>query len=175
MIIEEDTKEYLTLLEGKNIFNKLVPSNIGKHSKYDEILGKLSYTQYIIQKYQYIEKSKQDNGVYPTEDEIRTIISYFGNHGEALSVLKTQAAAELQEYTDELLFERTEEIIVKHKSFWGSVFASIVAAFIYSIIISLIIFTITVGMPDTKLSRITTILFEKNSKVDSTFNYEPKN
>ena len=165
-----EAREPLTILEGKSIFGKLVPPSTDSKSKHEIIIGKLAYAQYIIQKYQFIEKSKQDNGVYPGEAKIRTLISYFDDHGDALEILKTKAETELGSYTDELLYNKTEEIIIKHKSFWNSVSAGIAGAFIYSIIIALVIFSATIGMPDTKFSRIAEILIENGSEHEPSTN-----
>lgn len=165
MTTQENEKEPLTILEGRVIFRKLIPQNNDNQSKHDAIVGKLAYTQYVIQKYQFIEKSRKDNGAYPGEAKMETLISFFGAHGgDALSNLRASAEAELKAYSDELLYKKTEEIIVKHKSFWGAVFASIMGAFLYSIIIALIIFSITIGMPNTKIARISEILLEDTAE-----------
>jgi hypothetical protein len=164
MTTHDTEKEPLTILESRTIFRKLIPQDNDFQSKHDAIIGKLAYTQYVIQKYQFIEKSRQDDGEYPGEAKMETIISFFGAQGDALANLKASAEAELTAYSDELLYRRTEEIVVKHKSFWGAVFASMTGAFLYSIIIALVIFSITIGMPNTKIARISEILLENTDE-----------
>jgi hypothetical protein len=61
----------LTLLEGDIIFKKLVLEGSQSQTGYNKIVGMIAYCQYVIRKYQYLEKSKRDNGTYPTEDMLK--------------------------------------------------------------------------------------------------------
>lgn len=159
----------LTLVERDIIFKKLVLEDTKSQTSYGRIVGMIAHCQYLIQKYQYLEKSKLDQGTYPTDSEIEALIKYFSSGSIAIESLKKTAELQLKECIKDFINKETEDMLKKHTKFWSSVWANLVSSFIYSLIIGAIIFSATASMPDTKFSRCVKILFEnedvlKNSK-----------
>ena len=156
----------LTLLEGEIIFKKLVAEGNQSQTNYDKIIGMIAYSQYMIRKYQYLEKSKRDNGTYPTDAEIKGIILYYSSEqGDAIAALKKTSELQLKECIKDFVTKETEDMLKKHTKFWTSVWANLVSSFIYSLIIGAIIFSATASMPDTKFSKIVKILFDNEDTI----------
>jgi hypothetical protein len=156
----------LTIIERDIIFRKLVQEDTRSQTNYDRIVGMIAYCQYLIQKYQWLEKSKQDNTTYPTDAEVKGIILYYSSEkGDAIESLKKTSELQLKGCIKDFITKETEAMLKKHTRFWNSVCANLVSSFIYSLIIGAIIFSATASMPNTKFSRIIKILFEEvNSK-----------
>ena len=105
----------LTLLEGEIIFKKLVLESNQSQTSYDKIIGMIAYSQYMIRKYQYLEKSKRDNGNYPTDAEIKGIILYYSSEkGDAIEALKKTSELQLKECIKDYITKETEDMLKKH-------------------------------------------------------------
>ncbi len=152
--------ENLTVLEGDLIFRKLVPTEDDSQSQYHRVVGMLAYAQYMIQKYQYIEKAHRDDGTYPSDEKMKGIIRY-SSEEKTLGTLKKNSESELHELISSFVCEEVEDKIKKYTQFGTAVGASVVASLVYSVLIAIIIFSATVLAPDTKFSRIIRILIEQ--------------
>ncbi|MCU0569708.1 MAG: hypothetical protein MUF49_24435 [Oculatellaceae cyanobacterium Prado106] len=158
--------------EDARVFDILIPSSKGKISKFEEVSGLISYSQYALLKYQFVAKYQQDQGQPPPEDHIRSIIRSFGDlNSAALLSLKQQSERLLEDYAKEYLenskreeiLEPIEKIVKKHTNFWSSIWANLVAAVLYSFVVAVIIFTATAAIPNNKFSQIIRILLEEES------------
>ena len=157
------------------VFSILLPPD-SQHSIFDRVSGMLAYSQYALQKHQYIEKYTRDNGKLPTEEQIKTlIISFKDKNSDALENLKHRAEKFLKEYAEEYsdrirkenILDPVEKIVKKHTGFWFSVGASLVGGLLYSFAIAIAIFIATAAIPDAKFSKIIKLLMNEPVEIPS--------
>lgn len=87
--------------------------------------------------YEAIQKFESDNGRKPSGTDEQTIISSLLNESTLLSYTESaKAYYEKFKYSIELEFEKKQ----KNNNFWGNVWNSIVANFIYSILLIIVFY-----------------------------------
>jgi hypothetical protein len=156
--------------EDEKIFAMLAPSG-QTLSKFDEIVAIIAYSQYALQKHQFVTRFNQEEGRPPSEEHIKSIIMAIRNDA-ALDSLKQKSDNLLKEYTKEYLaqakreeiLEPIEKIIKDNTKFWDSIWANLVAGLIYSVIVTVILFTATAMLPDNKFSKIIKILMDEKTE-----------
>lgn len=151
----EDATVFSALLSGKS------------DSSFHQLSGMLAYAQYSLHKHQFIQKYTRDEGVPPTDDQIKILIRSFQDENsfilENLSQQSDKLLTEIiEEYASQVSEEKfvkpVEKIVRDNTKFWIAVQASVTASFIYSLLIAIVIFMATAALPDTKFSRIIRIL-----------------
>ncbi|ELS00520.1 hypothetical protein Xen7305DRAFT_00002210 [Xenococcus sp. PCC 7305] len=154
----EDAIVFSILLSGKD------------KSDFSRLSAMVAYAQYSLHKHQFIEKYTRDEGVAPSDEQIKTIIrSFQDENSDMVENLGKQSEKSLNEILEEYVSQISQENFVKpiekivkdNTKFCVSVCAGIVATFIYSVLVAIVIFTVTPAFPNTKLSRIIQILLEK--------------
>ena len=157
----KSTESNIQDLELELVYNKLVKTDT--RNNYDSLVGKIAYTQYVIQKNQYIKNNIEENGCNPSDEEILTIIKYF-NRGNAINELKDTAKSELDNYINSLAHKEIKTLIKSNYGFISSIVSNILATFIYSTIIALIIFTYS-KEPNSTVAKIINIITSED-KID---------
>jgi hypothetical protein len=158
--------------EEASLLGMLIPDNVS--NKFDNLVGHVACAQFIIQKHQFIEQSKKDDGIEPTDEKLISLLTSFrANNSNALTSLKTSSEQLLknfaEEYSRKANLTNFVEPIKKHvdlRTGWlNNVWASIVGAFLYSIIVGIVIFTVTVVQPESKFAKAFRILFVDTTEV----------
>ncbi len=163
----EDTGIILSQ-EDADVFKILVSPD--DTSRVDKISGMIAYSQYTLQKHQFIQQYLKENGEYPNVDHLKAIILTFKNeNGETLFLLKEGSKRLLKEYAEEYseivqhnnILDPIDKIVGKHTKFWPSVASGIVGSFIYSLVIAMVLFIALATVPDSSFAKIVRIIIDE--------------
>jgi hypothetical protein len=119
--------------EDEKVFGMLLP--LGQPpSKFEEIVAMIAYSQYALQKHQFVSRYRQEQGRSPSEEHVRSIVMMIRTDN-SLGLLKQNSDLLLKKYAQEYLeqakreeiLEPIEKIIKENTNFWTSVFTNLVA------------------------------------------------
>jgi len=170
---EPEIDPYLLLEDDGAVYRQLLSDPDASES--ERIAGMLAFTNYSVQKLDYIAQYQRDEDEPPSirliHESIRTLKD---ENSEALKNLKEQSRLLLSNYVSEQRQTAQREEIVapiekavrERTSFRSSVLASVVGRLVSSLLVAIIIFISTAAIPNSNFARAFKVLFSEETTTE---------